>query len=162
MATRSFDPKETVIEAFYAAKELLEGLLSDFKSSDRYFKYKVAIIATWAVLSLTTAAVACPGSGGPPNKLMARGMVSHVGAAPSVAVGNGSAADWRDVKLLLNGTYTAYQDVIPMGGRAVLTLRQFAAAGGKAVPTGTRLNTLTVTCSEGTTAIDLSAPQIVQ
>jgi hypothetical protein len=158
MASGGFDPKESLIEAFYAAKELAEGLLADFKSSDRFFKYKAGIIATWAFLSITTAAVACPGSGAPQNKLMARALVEQVVDETSVAVINDSTSEWKDVKITLNHTFTAFQASIPASGRAVLTLKQFSGANGAAVPAGTKPNLVTVICSEGTTEIDLNAP----
>ena len=158
MAARGFDPKETVIEAFYAAKELVGGFFNDFKSSDKFFKYKVGIVALWAFLSLSTAVVACPGSEGPNNSLSAQVKVVQVLDETSVTVLNQSSSEWRDVRLLLNGAYTAYQPTIEAGRMAVLTLRQFAGPGGVAVPAGTHPSSMKITCSEGSTVVTMGLP----
>jgi hypothetical protein len=155
MAATRFDPKETAIEAFYAAKDLVEGLLNDFRSSDKFFKYKLGIVVLWAFLSLSTAVVACPGAEGPSNSLSADVKVVQVLDETSVTVLNQSSSEWRDVRLLLNGAYTAYQPTIAAGARAVLTLKQFAGSGGAAVPAGTRPSSLKITCSEGSTVVEI-------
>ena len=41
---------------------ILREVWEDFRNADRYFKYKAAILAAWAVLSLVGVGVACPGT----------------------------------------------------------------------------------------------------
>src|SRR5215470_10209705 len=54
---------------------ILRETWEDFRNADRYFKYKLAILVAWAVLSLTGVFVACPAAPtlvGPSTSLGAR------------------------------------------------------------------------------------------
>jgi hypothetical protein len=162
MAERRFDPKETVIEAFYAAKDLVEGLIADFQSSDKFFKYKLGVVVSWVALSLGTLGVACPGTPNVnENKLGATVRVVPVGEETGVMVLNESQETWKDVKLLLNNQFNFYSPSLAPEGRLALTLKQFAGPTGTPAPKDLHPNTLKITCSEGSSVIDLNvvAPQ---
>lgn len=158
MAERKFDPKEMAIEAFYTVKELLAQFVEDFRSRDRYFKYKVGIIAAWLVVSTGTFAVSC-GGGPSENSLRAHAKVTTVADDVTLLVRNDSSDVWKEVHLTLNGKFTAYTPEIPPGGKFVLAVKQFVGPEGQVPARDLQPQTLRVACSEGADVIDFRKPQ---
>lgn len=159
MDGRRFDPKELAIEAFYSLKDLVEQFISDFRSSDRFFKYKAAILAGWFVLSAATLGLSC--SGGPAqNSLHAHTQVTRVLDDQSLLLRNDSGSAWKEVRLTLNGKYTAYAAEIAPGGKFVLAVKQFVGPEGEVPAKDLRPATLRLSCSEGTETIDLTRPAV--
>ena len=158
MAESKLDLRESIIEAFYGAKEAVGSLVEDFQNSDRFFKYKLGIILAWVLLSLTTIGLACPGSGGA-NSLGAKVRVTKVVEDTSILIKNESSVNWSDVRIKMNGTYTAYTPAIPGGGNLVLTLKQFAGPSGQVPPKGLQPATVEINCSQGLLLVDLNKPE---
>jgi hypothetical protein len=159
MEGRRFDPKELAIEGFYSLKDLVEQFVSDFRSSDRFFKYKAAIIAGWLAVSGTTLGLSC--SGGPrQNSLRAHTQVTRVLDDQSLLVRNDSTSTWKEVRLTLNGKYTAFTPEIAAGGKFVLGVKQFVGPEGQVPAKDLRPVSLRLSCSEGNEEIDLTRPEL--
>jgi hypothetical protein len=158
MAATKFDLRETVIEAWYGAREVVEGFVSDFSSRDRFFKYKVGIVGVWALLSLTTLGVACPSQGGA-NRLGARVRPEKVVDQYSILVRNESDVKWDDVRITVNNRYTAYTSHIAPGDHITLTLWQFTGDSGQVPPKGMQPQIIAIRCAQGTYERDLSVPE---
>lgn len=158
MADRKFDPKEWAIEAFYTVKELVAQFVEDFRSRDRYFKYKVGIIAAWLAVSTGTFAISC-GGGPRETRLHAHAQVTQVADDTTLLVRNDSGDAWREVRLTLNGKFTAYTPEIKPGDKFVLAVKQFVGPEGKVPARDMKPLTLRVTCTDGTDTIDFSQPQ---
>ncbi|MBS2026794.1 MAG: hypothetical protein JST54_02720 [Deltaproteobacteria bacterium] len=161
MADRGFDLKESVIEGFYTVKGLLEQFVDDFRSRDRYFKYKVGVIAAWLTVSTMTLGVSC-GGGPKDNSLHAHTQVTQVLDDKSLLVRNDSNALWKEVHLTLNGKFTAYTPEIPAGGKFVIAVRQFVGPDGQFPAKDLTPTKLRVVCSEGADELDLTKPQDVE
>lgn len=152
------DPKEMATEAFYAAKEFAEGLLADFKSQDRFFKYKAGILSAWLVTSCSTVVLAWPAASGPKNALRAEVRMSVVVDTTSMLVKNLSSEDWKDVRLTLDDKFTSFFPLVKAGDKVVVAVIQFVGPTGQVPPKKLKPNSLRIACSEGTTDIDLNAP----
>ena len=87
------------------AAGLLRDVWDDFKSSDRFFKYKAMVLVSWLVLTVTSVGIACPTSGLRTNSFGARLVVAGDANAPIYMVKNDSTEPWQDVEVLVNGEY---------------------------------------------------------
>ena len=95
------------------AAGVLRDTWDDFKTSDRYFKYKALVIFCWLALSVTSVGVACPSSGfGSTNDVGARLVVAGEANAPIYMVKNDSPDTWQDVEMLVNGKYRSTASAI--------------------------------------------------
>ncbi len=131
---------------------ILRELLADFRSSDRFFKYKAGIIVAWVCLSATGFVVACPPAE-ETNEIGAHLVVAGVTGSPTYMVKNTSPEPWRDVVLVVNGRYrAAFAQVAPNEGVS-LTVRQLADANGKPAPADLKVSGLEVLTSEGGTTL---------
>ena len=85
---------------------VLRDTWADFQGSDRYFKYKAAVIGIWFALTVTSVAVACPpGSGLGNNPFGARLVIAGEAKSPIFMVKNDSTDPWQDVEVVVNGEY---------------------------------------------------------
>jgi hypothetical protein len=84
---------------------LLRDVWDDFKSSDRYFKYKAMVLVSWLFLTVTSVGIACPTSGFQTNAFGARLVVAGDAATPIYMVKNDGTDPWQDVEVLVNGQY---------------------------------------------------------
>lgn len=84
---------------------LLRDTWDDFKSADRFFKYKAAVLVCWLALSVTSVGVACPTSAFQTNSFGARLVVAGEARSPIYMVKNDSTEAWQDVEVLVNGEY---------------------------------------------------------
>ena len=123
---------------------ILRDVIDDFKSSDRYFKYKAAVLVCWLGLSVTSIGVACPSSG-TGNSIGARLVIAGEAAAPIYMVKNDSTAPWQDVEVLVNGTYrsTAAQ-VDANGGEITLSPVVLYDAAGTRAPANLKITEISV------------------
>jgi hypothetical protein len=87
------------------AAGILRDVWEDFKSSDRFFKYKALVLVLWLGLSVTSVGVACPSSGGASNAIGARLVIAGDAKSPVYMVKNDGSEAWQDVEVLVNGKY---------------------------------------------------------
>ena len=154
--------KEAFLDLVLNARSIALEMLGDFKASDRYFKYRAAVVGSWVVLSLATIFIACPSAKmGPDNALQARAWVQRVEALDrritAIALENQSDGDWGDMLLKLNNTFTA---AIPglraRGGKTVVTLDKFVGAEGTSPPPDLTPQRLEIRCGRGAVTLELS------
>ncbi len=115
---------------------ILGEVIEDFRSSDRFFKYKALVLVTWFGLTVGAFGVACP-SRGPANDINARLIISGDATNPIYMVKNDSGDKWLDVELIVNGTWRSTTSEIEANGGSV-TLSPaviFDAKGNRAPPT---------------------------
>jgi hypothetical protein len=127
----------------------------DFRRSDRFFRMRLAVVGTWALISLLTLWVACPSSG-PTNSLGADVQVlreSLVGGQ-QLLVRNESSEIWTDLVLTLDeGWRYEYRTVRPHD-QLVLSMSHFRK-GEAVAPRDFKPRTLTVECGQGRHRFDL-------
>ncbi len=98
---------------------ILSEMMEDFRSSDRFFKYKAGVLAAWLFMSISTFAVACPGQG-PTNDIDAQLIVGTGSAGVVYSVKNGSGSNWSTVKVVVNSAYVTTLNQVEMNGQVPL------------------------------------------
>ncbi|MFN7130436.1 MAG: hypothetical protein ACK4N5_00030 [Myxococcales bacterium] len=151
--------REGAIDALYNVRAIAEEFIEDFRNSDRFFKYKAGVVASWCAMTLLTLVLACPSAQRQPtNSLRASVSVMQVPGLETtrtaLLIENQSDAAWDDVMLKLNGTWTAAIPTIAPRQRAVIELKKFSAADGKTPPIDLRPTSLEIRSSEGKATID--------
>lgn len=97
--------KAGATETALNAAGLLRDVWDDFRSSDRHFKYKAAVLVCWLALSVTSVGVACPAGSLVHNSFGARLVVAGDASSPIYMVKNDSKDAWLDVEVIVNGKY---------------------------------------------------------
>ncbi len=127
---------------------LLRDMWDDFKSSDRYFKYKAMVLVSWLALTCTSVGVACPSSGLHTNSFGARLVVAGESNAPIYMVKNDSAAAWQDVEVLVNGEYRSTAAQVDAQREITLSPVILYKADGSRAPSDLRINEIIVQIGE--------------
>lgn len=154
--------QEALLDGVLNAKAIALEMVADFKASDRYFKYKAAVVASWIALSLLTIGIACPSAEvGSKNNLDARAWVQKVDALDrkitAIALENEGEDDWGDMILKLDDTFTAaLPGLRARGGKTVVTLEKFVGAAGDSPPLDLKPRRLEIRCDRGTVVLDLA------
>ncbi len=128
---------------------ILRELWDDFRSSDRYFKYKALIVASWVLLSVTGFAVACPGSPNRNTNFGAKLIVSEPGGRRIYMIKNEGKQTWENVRVIVNGEYQVATPKIEPGNDLVFGAKQLMGANGRLAPEGLAVSTLELRTSEG-------------
>ena len=96
--------KEQAADAVLNAFAIIGEMVDDFRSADRFFKYKALVLVLWLASAIGAFGVACP-AGGPSNTAGARLVVGGDRSSPAYMVKNASDEPWQDVEILVNGKY---------------------------------------------------------
>ncbi|MBN1205626.1 MAG: hypothetical protein JXB05_11970 [Myxococcaceae bacterium] len=119
---------------FLNGLSILKEMLQDFRTSDRFFKYKAGIVGGWVFISVLSIVIACPGQGLKTAELGARVTVlpnpDRPQAAPSLTVTNTDEDPWENVVFTVNGKYKAIVDKIDAGGIFTLTPKSLLSPTG--------------------------------
>ena len=163
-ATRGEAVKEFFVDAALNLKSVVAEFVDDFRNSDRFFKYKAGVIASWALLSALSLFVACPGPQGPgANDLQAKVRVQEVTGGEKVItaiyIGNGSDEAWGDTFVKLNNVYTAALPDVKAHSHVVLTVTKFTSADGRTPPPEMKPQRIDIRCKAGEVVLDLTQPQ---
>jgi hypothetical protein len=127
---------------------ILGEVIEDFRSSDRFFKYKAFILLSWFGLTVGAFGVACP-SRGPANDINARLVIGSDGTAPVYMVKNESAEAWVDVAIIVNGTYRSTMSQIEAnGGNVTLSPAVIFDANGNRAPKSLQIRDIEVRSSD--------------
>ncbi|MGZ6029925.1 MAG: hypothetical protein ACXWK5_10935 [Myxococcaceae bacterium] len=116
---------------------ILRETWEDFRNADRYFKFKAAILAAWAVLSLAGVFVACPGAPtlvGPSSSLGARLILGEQSEHPAYVLSNESDRAWEEVVVVVNHTYRAAISHVEPRAFVTITPKQLMGDNGKLAP----------------------------
>lgn len=97
--------REGAVDTMLNGAGLLRDVWDDFRNSDRYFKYKAAVLVCWLFLTVTSIGVACPTSGFRTSSMGARLVIAGDANAPIYMVKNDGKEPWQDVTVIVNGTY---------------------------------------------------------
>jgi hypothetical protein len=131
---------DTILNSFSILGEVVE----DFKSSDRFFKYKAMVISIWLLLAVGAFGVACP-STGPSNDINAVLVVGNDGVQAVYMVKNESSEAWQDVEIIVNGQYRSTMSNMPAeGGNATLSSAVLFDDKGKRAPNGLTITDIVV------------------
>ncbi len=123
--------------------------VEDFRSRDRFFKFKALIVATWAALSVAGIVVACPGGGLDSGSLGARLVVNAERVPAILLIYNEGDEAWQDVTVVVNRQYRASPGEVPAGQNLTLTSRLLLGPGNVVAPLGLRITDVELRTSEG-------------
>lgn len=130
---------DTVLNAFSVLGELVE----DFRTADRFLKYKALVLGLWLLSAVGAFGVACPARG-PSNTMSARLVVGGDASAPIYMVKNGSEEPWRDVEILVNGAYRSTMSQLEAEGSVTISPAVIFDASGERPPSGLRVTDIEV------------------
>jgi len=159
--TRKEAAKEALLDAVFEVKAVGKELVDGFRASDRFFKYRLSIVAAWLALTGVALYVSYPRLGHErANSLDARVRVQQVPALDrtrtALYIENHSREDWGDTLIKLNNTYTHAIADLKAGGKAVVTLDKFSGSGGATPPEDLKPQRLEISCMRGRTEVDLT------
>jgi hypothetical protein len=137
------------------AKEFAFDLADGYRRSTRFFKLRLAVIGSWAALTLFTIYLACP-AGGPTNSLGAEVQVSGGLMGTQLLVYNSSGQIWTDVTLTLDGGFQWQTPTFRDGERMVIAASRFTRNGG-AAPQNLKPRSLSIQCAQGSVTTSLAA-----
>ncbi len=128
---------------------LLRDTWSDFKRSDRFFKYKAIILASWVFLSFASIGVACPGTSEPGNDLDAHLTLAGDQDRPVYMIANEGKQGWVNVVVVMNGQFRKAVAQVPPGGNVTVTANQLTDAAGTAAPPNLHVRELSLETQDG-------------
>ncbi|MDP1915659.1 MAG: hypothetical protein Q8L14_05410 [Myxococcales bacterium] len=147
--------KEGAVDTLLNSVSILSELADDFRTSDRFFKYKAGVLVVWLMLSVTSVGVAC-GNQGPTNDINAVLVVGGDAAKPIYLVKNESLEVWQDVEVLVNGQYRAtLAQMDANGGSIALSPAVLFDLSGAKAPTSLVITEIVVTVSEPNESVTL-------
>ena len=126
----------------------LRDVYDGFKRSNVYFKYRVLVVVTWGVLSVTGMGIACPSDFGDSNALGARLVVTWVADEPVYMVVNDSTDSWDDVRLVVNDQYSAAATRIPPGKELTIGAKKLIDESGRPAPANLQVTKLVLKASD--------------
>jgi hypothetical protein len=122
-------------------------VIEDFKSSDRFFKYKAMVLTLWLVSAIGSFGVACGGSSnGPANDIDAVLIVSGEASRPIYMIKNDGTEPWVDVAIVVNGTYSSTMSQLAAnGGSVTLSSAVLFDAKGQRAPANLVISDVVIT-----------------
>jgi len=127
------------------AREAVE----DFRSRDRFFKFKALIVASWAALSVAGIVVACPGGALSAGDLGARLVINAERVPAIILIYNEGDEAWEDVTVVVNRQFRASSGEVPAGGNLTLTPKLLLGPDNALAPLGLRITDVELRTSEG-------------
>jgi hypothetical protein len=147
--------KEGVADTVLNSFSILSEVVEDFKSSDRFFKYKAGVLSLWFLLAIGAFGIACPSSG-PSNDISAALVVSGDASSRIYMVKNESSDTWQDVEIIVNGAYRSTMSQMPAeGGNATLSSAVLYDDSGKRAPSSLQITDIVVKVREPEASVDL-------
>jgi hypothetical protein len=126
---------------------ILGEVIEDFRSSDRFFKYKAFVLVAWFGLTVGAFGVACP-SRGPANDINAHLIVSGDATNPIYMVKNESTEKWLDVELIVNGSWRSTTSEIDANGSVTLSPAVIFDDKGNRAPPALKITDIEVHSNE--------------
>ncbi|MEW5741119.1 MAG: hypothetical protein AB1938_19510 [Myxococcota bacterium] len=141
--------KEGAADTILNSVSILGEVLEDFRTSDRFFKYKAMVLTLWFALTVGAFGVACPADDGPSNEIEAKLVVATEGSSPVYMVKNESNDVWENVEIIVNGGYRSTMATMEaMGGNITLSPAVLFDANGKRAPSTLQITDITVQVGE--------------
>jgi hypothetical protein len=148
--------KEGAIDTLLNSVSILSEIIEDFRSSDRFFKYKASVIAVWALLVLSSVGVACGDQRGPTNDIQAALIVGGDTSRPVYLIKNESNELWQDVIVLVNGKYRAtLAQIDANGGSFTISPAVLFDESGAKAPSTLTIADIVITVSEPAESVTL-------
>jgi hypothetical protein len=137
--------KESAADTVLNSVSILSEVIEDFRTADKFFKYKAMVLALWFTLTVGAFGVACPQNDGPTNEIEAKLVIATDGSSPIYMVKNESSEDWENVEIIVNGGYRSTMATLEAkGGNITLSPAVLFDANGKRAPSTLQITDITV------------------
>lgn len=140
--------REGAIDVLLNSFSILREIADDFRSSDRYFKYKALVLSTWLMLVATSVGVSCGGVA-VGNSFGARLIIAGDNVDRAYMVKNDSDDEWQSVQITVNGKYYVTAAQLRPYGDISLSPRLMFDEAGKEAPPRLVIQEIHVSCSDG-------------
>ncbi len=125
--------QEGAVDTLLNSVSILAEMMEDFRSSDRFFKYKAGVLGVWLFLSVSSFAVACPGQG-PSNDIDAQ-LITIQGSKGTVySVKNASKESWVNVRVVVNQAYQSSLNRVEPNAQMLLSPTLLSDTNGVGAP----------------------------
>lgn len=142
--------QEGAIDVLLNSLSILKEVAEDFRNSDRFFKYKAAVLFSWFLLSVTSVGVACPGGGSRgSNDIDAHLVITGDLSAPTYSVTNNSAGEWQDVEIIVNGNWRMTAAQMAPNDMLTLSPRMLIDPNGNPATSTLRITDIMVRTADG-------------
>lgn len=132
-----------------SVRDFSERLIEDFRKSDKYFKYKTAVIVSYALIAILTLVIFIP-----------KGEFNQINAEVTLGKGeifsdryfllsNLSTNEWKDIVLCVNKTYTSHHPSLAAGKKMSISFSSFLDSSGHKLSPKTVLKNLRIDCNQG-------------
>lgn len=129
---------------------VLKQIGTDFKNSDKFFKYKAGIVAAWILLSVTGFVVACPGSSlQAGNSLDAKLTIAEVVGEPVYSLKNLSSEPWTDIIVIANQNYRLAAPKVDPQDMLTFEVKRLTGPNGQPAPKDMKIDDLVLKTNEG-------------
>jgi len=147
------DPAAAAQRVRDIARDLAADVSDSYRKTNRYLRFRAAIVGSWVLLALVSLYTACPSSG-PTNELSAEvTLLPETIVGQQISVSNGSREMWTEVKLTLDGQWTHEIRTVRAGQNVVVGVTKFKRDGASA-PQDLKPKTIEIRCDQG--SVDLS------
>jgi hypothetical protein len=137
------------------AVDIASDLADGYRKSNRYFRMRLVVIASWVLLSLLTLWLAARSSEPSTNALGAEVQISESLLGTQISIENTSGRMWTDVRLTLDGGWRWRTPTMREGHTEVVAASRFEKDGAFA-PSDLKPRTLTIECDQGKVMAPLS------
>lgn len=152
--------KEGAVDTVLNTTSILRELAEDFRSSDRFFKYKIFVLLSWLALSVTSVGVACPTVKTNPHG--AQLVIAGEAAQPIYMVKNDGEEVWEDVEVLVNGAFRFTAARVTQNGDLTLSPVMLIDENGKTAPRDLRITDIELRIAGGDPQPLLQGGQVPQ
>ncbi len=138
-----------ILDGLGALGDFVRGVVDDFRDSTRFVKYKVFAIAGYIAVSLATVVVFLPP--GELNEIDAEVWLrkTEIVGGRYFKVANRSSDTWKNIRVSINGAYTAQAKRLRPGRKKAFFFNRFRDKSGKSPAENIQLEVMRIECSEG-------------
>ncbi|MBL8953305.1 MAG: hypothetical protein JNK82_21175 [Myxococcaceae bacterium] len=140
--------REGAVDVLLNSFSILREVVEDFRSSDKFFKYKALVLTTWLMLVVSSIGVSCAGAS-QGNSFGARLIIAGDANDRAYMVKNDSDDEWQGVQIVVNDTYYVTAAQLRAFGDISLSPRLMFDETGKEAPSSLVISDIHITCSEG-------------
>lgn len=148
------DPVATAQRVRELARDFASDVTEGYRKSSRFLRLRVALIGSWALLSLVALYTACPSSG-PTNELGAEvTLLPETLVGQQISISNGSREMWTEVTLALDGAWEHRVRTVRAGQNVVVGVTRFER-DGVAAPPDLKPRKIEIRCDQGSAELSL-------
>lgn len=135
--------QEGATDTILNAVSIMGDVIEDFKSSDKFFKYKAMVLGVWLFSCVASVGVSCSG-GGNRNDIGARLISTNSTGQTVYAVKNDSQETWQEIEIVVNGHYRSTLATLDANNSMQLSPTLLFDANGNRAPASLAIDTIVI------------------